>query len=126
MPHTTMTALWSGVTSAQSAPTDASAPTADQATATSTGVRGCRFAIELDAIASAGAATYTVDLYLWSGTYWTKSSVSISGSSSVTASAPAGRVSYEVDDISPYKAICPVLAVIAGTNAAVTCRVAAK
>jgi hypothetical protein len=124
--HSIMTALWSGVTSAQSAPTDASMPTADQVKPTATGVRGNRFAIELDAIASAGAATYTVDIYLWSGTYWTKSAVSISGSSSVTASGPTGRVSYEIDNIAPYKAICPVLAVIAGTNAAVTCRVAAK
>lgn len=126
MPHNTLNALWSGVTSAQSAPTDASVPTADHAVPTSTGVRGTRFAVELDAIASAGAATYTIDLYLWTGTYWVKSTVSISGTSSVTASAPAGRVSYEIDDIFPYKAICPVLSAIAGTNAAVTCRVAAK
>lgn len=125
--HRDLTTLWTK-TSAGSAPTDSTIPTADTEASDANGVRGSRFVIELDSIVSAGAGTGTVDIYLWDPRRpaWVKSSVSIPLAFTATTRGPASRLSYEVDNIAPYGAICPVLSAITGTDASVICRCASR
>lgn len=127
MPHTDLTTLWTA-TAAQSAPTDATLPTADTADADANGVRGSSFKIELDGIVTSSTATAVVDLYFWDPRRpaWSKSDVQITLSFSGTTRGPASRRTYEVAGIAPYGAICPVCSSITGSiGASLICRVAA-
>jgi hypothetical protein len=126
--HRDLTTLWTK-TSAASAPTDTTTPTADSETSDANGVRGSRFVIELDGIVTSSTATAVVDLYLWDPRRpaWTKSDVSITMQFSGTSRGPDSRRTYEIDNIAPYGAVCPVLASITGSiGASLICRCAAR
>lgn len=126
MPHSSLVPIWSNATAAQSVPLDSQLPNSDQGVQDANGIRGQRFVIETDATVSSGTGTATVAIYLWDGSRWAKSDVSISLTITATASGPASRRVFELDTIFPYLAIDPVLEAITGTGASVTCRSASR
>ena len=126
--HKDLTTLWTA-TAAQTAPTDATLPTADNEASDANGVRGSKFVIELDGIVTSSTAAAVVDIYLWDPRRpaWTKSEVSINLSFAGTTRGPDSRRTFEIDSIAPYGAIRPTLASITGSiGASLICRCAAR
>lgn len=125
MPQNILTTIWSGIIAAQSAPVDGTTvPQPDVLPPDANGLR-CRSAvIEIDATVTSGTGAATIDLYLWDGSRWSKSDASINIAISQTASGPQSRRVYEVPTIAPYVGLLPVVSVINGTGASLSCRVA--
>jgi hypothetical protein len=117
--------IFTGVTTTQSAPTDATVPSLDTSTGLApNGIRGTQFLIECELYGTSGTVTATVDLYCWDSrrAKWAKTGTSLSLSSTQTSSVPAARTIYALDSIGTYEACMPVISAISGTGA--TCSVA--